>query len=53
MNENRYFVKSHFYGWREVGYERYKAFIKNIVKNASNIPSDKRQEYINKVTRVE
>lgn len=48
----RYFVKSHFNGWREVGCENYKAFIKNIMNHATGIPCDKKQEYINKVTKV-
>lgn len=48
----RYFVKSHFNGWREVGYENYKAFIENIINNATGISSDKKKEYISKVTKV-
>lgn len=53
MTDNtRYFVKSHFNGWCEVGYENYKAFIKNIVNSATGIPSDKKQEYISKVTKA-
>lgn len=47
----RYFVKSHFNGWCEVGYENYKAFIENITNN-SGIPNHKKQEYISKVTKV-
>lgn len=53
MTDNRrYFVKSHFNGWCEVGYGNYKAFIENIINNATGIPSDKTQEYISKVTKV-
>ena len=53
MTDNtRYFVKSHFNGWCEVGYENYKAFIENIAKHATGIPSNKKQEYISKVTKV-
>lgn len=52
MKEKRYFVKSHFYGWREVEFENYKAFIKNIIENATGVPSEKKQELINKKTKV-
>lgn len=49
----RYFVKPHFGGWREVTYEKYKAFIKNILHGATAIPDSKKEEYIKKVTRIE
>lgn len=51
-SNKKYFVKSHFSGWREVGYESYKLFIKNIIEHATGIPAAKKQEYINKVTKI-
>lgn len=48
----RYFVKSHFSGWREVSYECYKSFVDNIKKGALALSDYRKDEYIKKVTRI-
>ena len=51
MKDNtRYFVKSHFNGWSEVGFENYGRFIKIIMENATGLKSSEKGEYIKKVT---
>ena len=48
----RYFVKSHFYGWREVSYERYKSFVENIKEGALALSDYRKNEHIKTVTRI-
>lgn len=48
----RYFVKSHFSGWREVSYDSYKSFVENIKKGALALSDHRKNEYIKTVTRI-
>lgn len=51
MTDNRrYFVKSHFNGWSEVGFENYRGFVKIIMENANGLKSSEKEKYIKKVT---
>ena len=51
MTDNtRYFVKSYFSGWSEVGFENYGRFVENIMERASGLKSQEKQEHIKKVT---
>lgn len=51
MTDNtRYFVKSHFNGWSEVGFENYRRFVKIIMENANGVKSGEKEKYIKKVT---
>ena len=52
-NAYRYFVKSRFYGWRQVNAEQYARFVDVIRKGASAMTAEKKEEYIQKVTRKE
>ena len=48
----RYFVKSRFYGWREVSAEQYARFVDVIRKGATAMNAEKKEEYIKTVTRI-
>ena len=50
--KKRYFVKSRFYGWREVGAEQYARFVGVIRKGATAMTAEKKEEYIKTVTRI-
>jgi hypothetical protein len=47
-----YYVKSHFHGWREVSKERFDSFVEHLRKNATGIPADKKEAYIQTRTRI-
>ena len=49
----KYFVKSLFYGWREVSKEQADNLALHIRRNASAIPAEKREEYIKTRIKVE
>lgn len=49
----RYFVKSRFYGWREVSAEQYARFVDVIRKGATAMTAEKKEKYIQQVTRRE
>lgn len=49
----KYLVKSHFYGWKEVPYENYLGYIKNIMDNATAMNESQKSNYIKKVTKIE
>lgn len=49
----RYFVKSQFYGWREVSAEQYAKFVDHIRKGATGMTAEKKEKYIQQVTRRE
>lgn len=53
MDNGKYFVKSHFGGWREVCEESYKRFIENIQQRASGMNEKQKQQFINQVTKTE
>lgn len=42
----RYYVKSLFFGWREVSKERFERFIEHLRKNATGVPAVKKEAYI-------
>lgn len=42
----RYYVKSLFFGWREVSKAQFDRFIEYLRKNAIGIPSAKKEAYI-------
>ena len=46
----RYFVKSHFNGWSEVGFENYRGFIKNIMERANGLNAEEKENHIKSVT---
>ena len=46
----RYFVKSHFNGWSEVGFENYRGFIKNIMERANGLKTEEKENHIKNVT---
>lgn len=48
----RYFVKSLFYGWREVSKKNFDAFVETIRKGSTAIPLDKKDEYIASRTAI-
>ena len=50
--KKRYFVKSCFYGWREVSAEQYARFVGVIRKGATAMNAEKKEEYIKTVTRI-
>lgn len=50
--KKRYFVKSRFYGWREVSEEQYARFVDVIRKGATAMTAEKKEEYIKSVTRI-
>lgn len=49
----RYFVKSYFYGWREVTEQQFSAFCEHIRKNAVAMPPAQREQWIRDRTRIE
>lgn len=49
----KYYVRSHFYGWREVSKEQFDSFVEHLRKNATGITADKKEEYIQTHTRIE
>ena len=49
--KKRYFVKSRFYGWREVGAEHYARFVGVIRKGATAMTAENKEEHIKAVTR--
>ena len=48
----RYFVKSRFYGWREVSAEQHARFVDVIRKGATAMTAEKKEQYIKVVTRI-
>lgn len=48
----RYYVKSHFNGWREVPKENYDRFIENIRKHATGLNESKKERFIKQVTKI-
>lgn len=50
--KKRYFVKSRFYGWREVSAEQYASFVAVIRKVATAMNAEKKEEYIKTATRI-
>ena len=46
----RCFVKSHFNGWSEVGFENYRGFIKNIMERANGLKAEEKENHIKNVT---
>lgn len=47
-----YFVKSRFYGWKEVSETQYNRFINNIRVGATAMNEQQKEELIKKVTKV-
>lgn len=48
----KYFVKSHFSGWVEVDKEKFYGFRRLLRNTATNIPADKKEEYIESRTKI-
>jgi hypothetical protein len=46
----RYFVKSHFNGWSEVGFENYRRFIENIMERANGLQTEEKENHLKNVT---
>lgn len=48
----KYLVKSHFNGWVEVTEEKFYGFRRLLRNTTSNIPADKKDEYIESRTKI-
>lgn len=49
----RYFVKSLFYGWREVTEQQFTAFCEHMRKNAVAMTPEQRERWLQDRTRIE
>ena len=48
----KYYVKSLFHGWCEVSKEQFDSFVEHLRKNATGIPADKKEAYIQTCVRI-
>lgn len=48
----KYLVKSLFTGWHEVTEDDYRAYIENLRKGSTNIPQEKKDDFIAQRTKV-
>ena len=50
--QKKYYVKTYFQDWHEVSKEQFDSFVAHLRKNATGIPADKKEAYIQTRTRI-